>query len=203
MEPRFVENGEYPRRKRSFGFHFWNYMNPTREEEDKFSSRGGGGYREASMKTSHLAKSAKRENPFRGPGSKRKSQTFQPRRRVCSPSKTKFKTQPRRESNSVGFSTIPFFFHRRLLSKDQRPAPKYRDFSKERGEVRTKHFKFTIVRNFSFPTKDRETFPNSGFSGWMSMEKIDPGFIAIYIRFKIGFAILPSFSSLKFFLAFL
>lgn len=178
-------------------------MNPTREEEDKFSSRGGGGYREASMKTSHLAKSAKRENPFRGPGSKRKSQTFQPRRRVCSPSKTKFKTQPRRESNSVGFSTIPFFFHRRLLSKDQRPGPKYRDFSKERGEVRTKHFKFTIVRNFSFPTKDRETFPNSGFSGWMSMEKIDPGFIAIYIRFKIGFAILPSFSSLKFFLAFL
>lgn len=178
-------------------------MNPTREEEDKFSSRGGGGYREASMKTSHLAKSAKRENPFRGPGSKRKSQTFQPRRRVCSPSKTKFKTQPRRESNSVGFSTIPFFFHRRLLSKDQRPAPKYRDFSKERGEVRTKHFKFTIVRNFSFPTKDRETFPNSGFSGWMSMEKIDPGFIAIYIRFKIGFAILPSFSSLKFFLVFL
>lgn len=75
--------------------------------------------------------------------------------------------------------------------------------SVRRGGVRTKHFKFTIVRNFSFPTKDRETFPNSGFSGWMSMEKIDPGFIAIYIRFKIGFAILPSFSSLKFFLAFL
>lgn len=77
--------------------------------------------------TSHLAK---RRTPFERPRSKRKSQTFQPQRRVCSPSKTKFKTQPRRESNSVGFKD-PLLSSETALSFE-RPDPKYREgFTKE------------------------------------------------------------------------
>lgn len=193
MEPRFVENGEYPRRKRISFLKL--------HESDAW--RGGGGYREASMKTSHLAKSAKRERtPFGGPARKGN-------RKLSNRAAAFVRLRKRSLKLSHAANPIPLDFQRSPSSftdgSSQRINVQVRNIatSVRRGGVRTKHFKFTIVRNFSFPTKDRETFPNSGFSGWMSMEKIDPGFIAIYIRFKIGFAILPSFSSLKFFLVFL
>lgn len=87
-------------RRKVSRFHFW-YINSTREKRITFRySAVPSRVSEKPDETSHLAKSAK--TPFL---SKRKSQSFEPAAPRLFASKTKFKTQPRR--NSVGLKDVP------------------------------------------------------------------------------------------------